>query len=321
MPTQEKTIKRQQGQLVITKAKELPHGQFEAILSTDDLDRHGEHVDIKGIKIPAGQVIKMYYNHETTGQSLPIGKWLKVWKKDGKLYGLGEVDLEDEFAVKVYKKIKNGFIDSISIGFYPEEYDGESSTWTKSTLVEASVVAEPANVNAVITSKDLGFSNEDFEKSLEEKAKSEELVVVKTLRKGAVTDILTEPKKWELMKPYYDIIFAFEDAYYNEDTPATEFSKLLNEAIGLLQQVSNGTYDLTKSASDASGAAELTDLNAATETLKSEQGALEAAAKAANENPTTKTLIKVRLAAKQVDKAAEEVNRVVRIKLKETTNV
>ena len=168
------SLARQQAPLSIVKAKNQPYGQFEAVLSTEDLDRHGEIVSIKGLEIPKNQVIKMYYNHETSGGNLPIGKWLKVFKKDGKLMGLGEIDTEDEFAVKVYKKVLKGIIDSISIGFYPTEYDGETSTWTKSTLVEASVVAEPANVNAVITSKELGYTADEFKASLKVKLKEAE---------------------------------------------------------------------------------------------------------------------------------------------------
>lgn len=268
MELKKDVLAREQSHLVITKAKSLPHGQFEAVLSTDDLDRHGEHVSIAGLTIPKNQVIKMYYNHETNGANLPIGKWLKVWKKDGKLMGLGEVDLEDEFAVKVYKKVLKGIIDSISIGFYPTEYDGESATWTASTLVEASVVAEPANVNAVITQKDLGFTQEEFKAALKVKLKE-----VKTA---------IEPDE--------------ADPAEEEEAPQIEDAETIVE--------------------DADDTAEL---KSAIEELKSKVGALEAAQVAANESPATvKTLIRVRTAAKAVDKAAEAVNRTIKVKLKDS---
>lgn len=191
MEFKQDTLNREQTKLIITKAKTLPYGEFEAVLSTDDLDRHGERVSQSGIAIPKNQVIKMYYNHETSGANLPIGLWKKVWKKDGKLMGHGEIDTEDEFAVKVYKKVLKGIIDSISIGFYPTEFDGETSTWTKSTLVEASVVAEPANVNAVITSKDLGFTQEEFKHDLKEKLAetSREVGATDTELQTAVDDL------------------------------------------------------------------------------------------------------------------------------------
>jgi len=185
------TLTQVNSTFTVTKAKDLPEGQFEAVLSTEDLDRHGEIVSIKGLIIPKDQVIKMYYNHMTYGEALPIGKWLRIWKKNGVLMGLGEIDLEDDFAVKVGKKIKAGYLDSISIGFYPQEYDGESSVWTKSTLVEASVVAEPANVNAKITSKALGYTEEEFDKSFKVslKAIKEEEAVVEPVVAEPIAEI------------------------------------------------------------------------------------------------------------------------------------
>lgn len=305
--------------LIVTKAKTLEHGQFEAVLSTEDLDRHNEIVSIKGMQIPTGQVLKMYYNHETTGTSLPIGKWLKVWKKDGKLVGLGEVDLEDDFALKVYKKIKKGYLDSISIGFYPLEYDGDTGTWTKSTLVEASVVAEPANVSAQITSKQVGYSEKEFNHALVIKMKESDIKEVKAKvinEKGEVADVLTSPKKWELMQPFYDVTWAFADAFYSDDVEPEEFNKLLTETIGLLQTIVDGTYEYKDKniSEDAADTAEMSAINE----LKSRIGAVEAAVKANTEKPAIKTLIKLRGAAKEVGQAAEQLNKSIKIKLKES---
>jgi HK97 family phage prohead protease len=307
--------------ITVTKAKELPNGEFEAVLSTDDLDRHGERVSIKGLAIPKGRTIKMYYNHKTTGESIPIGTWPRIWKsKDGKLMGRGKIDLLDDFEIKIDKKIKLGTLDSISIGFYPQEFDGESSTWTKSELVEASVVAEPANTSAVVTAKELQITDEEVKKAIKVRLKGAEseaeLITVKRLVKGEVEDVLTSPKKWELMKPYYDVIFAFEEAYYDKDTEPTEFNKLLTETIGLLQKIVDGTYDLTK-ANDESGVGD-PDMETAIGELKSRIGAVEEAVKSSADNPAIKTLIRVRVAGKKVDQAAEELNRIVKVKLKET---
>lgn len=231
------TITRANSKLVINK-KDLPHGKFQATLSTGDLDRHGERVAVKGIKVPKGQTIKMYYNHETNGMSLPIGIWERVWKSGEELKGVGEIDLDDDFAVKVYKKILKGHIDSISIGFYPQEFDGETSTWTQSELVEASVVAEPANPKAQITAKDFDMSEEDFKKSLKDRQESGEV------------------------------------------------------------------------------AAADSELQSAFEVLKSRVGAVEEALKASAENPATEQLIRVRQAGKQVDQAADNLNKTLKVKLK-----
>lgn len=252
-----------QTKLVVNKAK-LPEGEIEAILSTDDLDRHGEHVSINGLVIPKGQVIKMYYNHQTYGDALPIGKWTRIWKSKGKLMGHGQFDLEDAFAYKVYRKVQNGFIDSISIGFYPQEYDGETSTWTKSTLVEASIVAEPANVAAVITSKELGFTQDEFNQSLK--------VKLKEVKSDLEPDLADPPEEPEL--------------------PET-------------------------SDSEEEGATD-TELKTLIDEMNSRLGAVEETLQEATANPAKKNLIKVRLALKQVGQSADQANRIIKVKLKDT---
>lgn len=282
MEFKQNTLEHIKTSFKVVKAKELPAGQFEAVLSTADLDRHGEVVSIKGLAIPKDQVIKMYYNHETNGASLPIGQWDKIWKsKDGKLMGRGKIDLLDDFEVKIDKKIKLGTLDSISIGFYPQEFDGESSTWTKSTLVEASVVAEPANVNARITSKELGFTEAEFNKSLVVKL-ADELFVGEEGKPAK--EVVQDPATYDLKPP-------------EQSEPAIDQNS--EEAI-----------------EDGDS---ITELKAAFEELKSKFGALEAAVKASDEEPAMKTLlIKARTAGKEVDKKAEELNTVLRVKLKES---
>jgi len=318
-------LERQVTKLVVLKDTKLPHGQFEAVLSTDQLDRHGEIVDVKGMVIPKDQVIKMYYNHQTSGDSLPIGLWLKIWKtQDGKLMGRGQIDVNDPFAMMIYSKIQNGFIDSISVGFYPKEFDGDTSTWTKSELVEASVVAEPANVGAKITAKELGFSADEFEQSLKVKlAETKDgKVAIKQIRKGAVMDVLVEQDKWEVMEDFWEVVYAFADAYYDVSQPTSAFNQLLTETIGILQSIVDGTYqDPDDTDEDDAGAVvEITEMQAAVEELKSKVGSLEAAVKASDEQPAIKTLIQVRLAGKEVDKTAEAVNRAIKVQLKELNN-
>jgi HK97 family phage prohead protease len=289
-------LNRQTVKVTLTKAQDTADGQFEAVLSTADLDRHGERVSITGMTVPKGRVMKMYYNHETNGMNLPIGKWLKVWKSAGVLKGQGQIDMEDDFAVKVYKKIKNGFIDSISVGFYPQEFDGETSTWTRSELVEASVVAEPANINAVITSK-LGFTEDEFNRSLKVKLKE---------AKGLDADVEEVDEDEES-----------EDNPNSEILSTGDISKTTTSTTNSAFGWTAGTTTLTPSYTISKDGADISELKAAFEDLKSKFGALEAAVKASSEKPAMKTLlIKARTAGKEVDKTAEELNKVLRVKLK-----
>lgn len=239
----------------LDKAAQLPDGQFEAILSTDTLDSYGEHIDVKGIQIPKDKTIRMYWNHQKWGKELPIGTWPKIWKSGGKLMGRGQADLEDEFAVKVFKKIKAGIIDNVSVGLRGLEYDTKTQTWTKSELTECSVVSEGANPDSVVTNKsseNLGFTEDEFE----------------SLAKSMIE---------------------------RDDSKAPE---------------------KTETVADESGSNELADLKAANEELKSRVGAVEEALKAATEDPSTLNKISVRLAAKAVDKQADELNKITKVILR-----
>lgn len=246
-------LARVQSTFTVDKAKELPEGEFEAILSTEVLDRHGERVSIKGMTIPK-RTVRMYFNHLKWGETLPIGTWTRIWKtKDGKLMGRGKIDLVDEFERKIAAKIKSGTLDSISIGFMPKEWDANSDTWTKSELSEASVVNEPANPEALMTAKSQE-EQADIDKSLKEK----------------------------------------------------------------LQVIEEGDPEPDTETEPVEAGDSIAELKAALEDLNSRQGALEEAMKAASENPAKKSLERVRVALKQVDKSAENANRIIKVKLKES---
>ena len=144
----------------------LPHGTIECIIATEDLDRHGEHMSVKGIETPRKNY-KCYYNHSYSNSTdLPIGMIEKLTKSAGQLVGRIKLAVNEyPFAEQIYKLVQGGYLDSMSIGFVPKEWDEATLTWTKSEFVEASIVAEPADVMALITGK--GLSQEDADKFVE----------------------------------------------------------------------------------------------------------------------------------------------------------
>ena len=236
----------------------LPHGVIEAIIATEDLDRHNEHMKISGIETPRKNY-KCYYNHSYHGsKDLPIGVIEKLTKKSGQLIGRIKLAVNEyPFAEQVYKLVQGGFIDSMSIGFVPKEWDENSQTWTRSEFVEASLVAEPANVAALVTSK--GLSQEDADKFI------------------------------ELEKSFADEV---------KDKSANKVEAL--------------TADLDTLS--------LTELKAVLDNAKQSIGELEALTEKASTttNPTaqTKTLIKLRIAGKGLDRHAEQLNKAIKIKLR-----
>ena len=147
------------------KVKDLGEGKLEAIISTDDIDRHGEIVDINGIDIKnyeKNPVVMWAHDYSLP----PIGKTLSLTKeKIGKKmvlktvmeFATGVSDLERE----VYNLYKGGFMNAFSIGFIP--LDEEENTYTKSELLEYSAVPIPANPNALLLAKAKGIDIDNLD--------------------------------------------------------------------------------------------------------------------------------------------------------------
>lgn len=147
-----KTIYRQ----FSSEVKDLGNGVMEAVISSEALDRHGERIDMKGMDVKEymkNPVVAAFHNYDEPS----VGRTLKLSKtSDGKLIS------KFEFAVNIYDKAKllynlykDKFQYAFSIGFIPQEVDG--NTYTKSTLLEFSPVLIPANPEALLLAKKKGL--------------------------------------------------------------------------------------------------------------------------------------------------------------------
>ena len=66
-----------------------------------------------------------------------------------------QFDLQDNFASNIYRKVSEGFINTVSVGFLPiEQIDNR---YTKSELLELSFVPVPANPEAVVVMREMGL--------------------------------------------------------------------------------------------------------------------------------------------------------------------
>lgn len=238
----------------VDKAAQLPYGTVEAIIATEGLDRHNEHMSVKGIETPRSNY-KAYYNHAYDGNNLPVGIIEQLRKTKGQLIGRIKLAVaEYPFAEQLYKLIQGGYVDSMSIGFIPKEWDESTLTWVKSEFVEASFVAEPANVEALIAAK--GLSKDE----------------------------------------------------------AKEMHKLFEMEKDFADQVTDHVKRITAELNDLP----IDDVKAVLSNVKSSIGAVEALL---SDTPATtakdekKHLIKVRLAAKDVAKQGDALNRVLKVKL------
>lgn len=143
--------------------------QYVFILSTGRIDRHAEIVEVSGIdtsKFEKNAV--MFYNHDS--YSLPVGKWLNIWKDNGVLYGTAYFHEETEESKTIKKLVDKGILKAVSIGFISKAREVKAASdlepdvvaelleenknanilvHTKSELLEASIVTIPANSDAV----------------------------------------------------------------------------------------------------------------------------------------------------------------------------
>lgn len=143
-----------------SKVKDLGNGVMEAIISSEVLDRHGERIDIQGMSIKEymkNPIVADGHDYDKPS----VGRTLKLTKTaDRKLIAKFEWAKDiSERAKLLYNLYKDGFQFAFSIGFIPEEADG--NVYTKATMIEFSPVLIGANPEALLLAKSKGFDVKD----------------------------------------------------------------------------------------------------------------------------------------------------------------
>lgn len=251
-------------------AEDKDSGTFRVIISTSDIDRQGESVDQKGWDLTFFKMNPIVLWAHDYAQ-LPIGVATSVEVKDGKLVAEGKFAPADAnpFAQQVRKLYDLGMVNTTSVGFIPKEYDGtKSGVISKSELLEFSFVPVPANPYAVRLSQvkefgiDLGMLRS---KGLEVKEEPEPTPPAPTPEptpapapaaepvapaspaaeeKGEVAeqvaDMAKREQKWKNYMQVCDVMDAFCSAYFDDQTPVEDFSKLLGETAALFSKMAGG---------------------------------------------------------------------------------
>lgn len=132
-------------------------GTFEMVISTDNIDRHGEIVDQKGIDFTnymTNPVVLWGHNHN----QIPVGVtdeiYTRVVGSQVQTVAKGRF-APHEFAQTLRQLYDAGMLKTSSIGFIPLEHNG--NVITKSELLEWSFVSIPANPYALALGKS-GFN-------------------------------------------------------------------------------------------------------------------------------------------------------------------
>jgi hypothetical protein len=154
-------------------------GAVPAVLSTDAIARDGFSVDQNGWELDSFLTNPVtLFNHDdgmNGTRNLPIGRWRDVGlNAEGQLAGVSDLDMEDDFARQVAGKIERGLINATSVRWIPLEHRIEKRdagsepenllVFTRSELLEASIVVLPADPRAVILRSDgpTEFSLDEF---------------------------------------------------------------------------------------------------------------------------------------------------------------
>ncbi len=134
------------------------------ILSDESVNRHGFRVLTDGIALDAFKSNPiMFWLHKRDNKwnetsLLPIGIWKNIRIEDNKLLADAEFDQDDEFSMKIAKKVEKGHIRMASVGIEPTELSEATehimqgqklATVTKCELIEASIVDIGSNKNAL----------------------------------------------------------------------------------------------------------------------------------------------------------------------------
>lgn len=151
------------------KERELPEKlEIDFVICDNTVNRYCwrllvEGIDLDGfLKNPVACV-----QHDTW--KLPVGRWENVRVEAGELRGTCVFDPNDEEAVKLYWKYKDGYMNAVSLHIRPIEESDDVSvlmegqkypTVTKSELIEVSLVTVPGQKNAVKLMNDDGSDYE-----------------------------------------------------------------------------------------------------------------------------------------------------------------
>jgi hypothetical protein len=137
----------------IEKATKLSEGEVDVVVSTGDIDAHGERINVKGIDyksyLKGNNVI--LWGHD--GFNLPIGNTTKMWLDGDKLMARAKFYLKEEFPRKIYQHIVDGVVKAVSIGGMVEEWGSDGITISRLKMKEFSFVSIPANEFALVASK------------------------------------------------------------------------------------------------------------------------------------------------------------------------
>lgn len=258
---------------------------FEVIATTEGIDRDGEMIKKDGwdftnyLKNPV-----LLWGHDH--MSLPIGKVTDIIVTDTDIRARG-IFAQTQFAKDVKALYDQGILKAVSVGFLPQEREG--NIITKSELLELSFVNVPSNPEATATGKAL--------RAFEAKWFPMSGLVVKA---GEVLKVEIKEEKSEELKEEVKQLEPVSDLLAEYPRAKKDESAKINVKEGRVLSSKNRTL-----VEDA-----VTTLNSASKVLRALLDASETPEKDIQED-----LIEIKQKAQTVDKTNEELIRLIKQKL------
>lgn len=131
--------------------------ELEFAIADESVNRNGWRLLIDGICTEAFEKNPVCVVQHDRWMA-PVGRWTSLRKEKGALKGTLQFDRNDEEAIRLFWKYKDGFMNAVSIGVTPisESEDRKDllpgqryATITESELIEISLVTIPAYSNSV----------------------------------------------------------------------------------------------------------------------------------------------------------------------------
>ena len=150
-----------QNKCIHVKFYEKNIGMSDFVLTTDSVDRYGGRILPNGVDFTAFNLNPvMLLEHWGS----PIGKWenLRLSADGRRIIGTAVFDESDEKGAEIARKVADGFVNACSIGVRVLAWSEDEAdmiagqTWetvTKCELLECSIVAIPANSDAVVLTR------------------------------------------------------------------------------------------------------------------------------------------------------------------------
>jgi HK97 family phage prohead protease len=135
---------------------------LEFVMSDGSVDRMGDVIEPDGWQLDNFRRNPVaLFGHDP---GFPIGRWADVGVRKGQLTGrLDLMEPVSERLREIHAAVNGGVLRAVSVGFHSEAAEpmkGGGLRFTEAELVECSLVAVPANPNALAIAKALGISRE-----------------------------------------------------------------------------------------------------------------------------------------------------------------